>query len=113
MGDMRRVLRDRKVPVKLKGMVYKTAVRQAMLYGIETLPVKRTDESRLNVEDRMLPWMGGVTKEERVRNEYIRGSIYREVKEEKGLISIEDCFNIEIRALGQYRKTSKDSNNGG
>ena len=66
---------DWKVPVKLKGMVYKTAVRPAMLYGIETLPVKKTDESRLNVaEMRMLRWMCGVTREDRVRNEYIRGT---------------------------------------
>ena len=70
------VLCDRKVPVKLKGKVYKTAVRPAMLYGIEGLPVKKTDENRLNVaEMRMLRWMCGVTKKDRIRNEYIRGTV--------------------------------------
>ena len=56
--EMSGVLCDRKVPIKLKGKVYKTAVRPAMLYGIETLPVKKANENRLNVaEMKMLQWM--------------------------------------------------------
>ena len=74
--EMSGILCDRKVPVKLKGKVYKTAVRPAMLYGIETLPVKKANESRLNVaEMKMLRWMCGVTREDRIRNEYIRGTV--------------------------------------
>ena len=67
---------DKKMPVKLKGKVYKTAVRPAMLYGMETLPVKKANETRMNVtEMRMLRWMCGVSREGRIRNENIRGSV--------------------------------------
>ena len=70
------VLCDKKMPVKLKGKVYTTAVRQAMLYGMETLPVKKANETRMNVtEMRMLRWMCGVLGEDRIRNENIRGSV--------------------------------------
>ena len=56
--EMSGVLCDKKIPVKLKGKVYKTAVRPAMLYGMETLPVKKANATRMNVtEMRMLRWM--------------------------------------------------------
>ena len=74
--EMSGVLCDKKIPVKLKGKVYKTAVRLAMLYGMETLPVKKANETRMNVtEMRMLRWMCGVSREDRIRNENIRGSV--------------------------------------
>ena len=38
--DVSGVLFDKKDPVKLKRMVYKTAVRPVMLYGIET-PIQK------------------------------------------------------------------------
>ena len=73
--ELTSVLCDKKMPVKLKGKVYKTAVRPAMLYGMETLPVKKANETRMNVtEMRMLRWMCGVTKKDRIMNEYVRGS---------------------------------------
>ena len=74
--EMSGVLCDRKVPVKLKGKVYKTAVRPAMLYGMEALPMKKANENRINVtEMRMLRWMCGVTREDKIRNENIRGTV--------------------------------------
>ena len=49
------VLCDRRMPVKLKGKVYKTAVRPALLYGAETWATTRGQEARLEVNEmRML-----------------------------------------------------------
>ena len=52
--------------MKLKGKVYKTVVRQALLYGAETWATTRGQEARLEVinEMRMLRWMCGVTRSE-------------------------------------------------
>ena len=69
------VLCDRRVPLKLKGKFHRTVIRPAMLYGTETASMKKTEEKRMDVaEMRMLRWMSGVTREDRIRNEYIRGS---------------------------------------
>ena len=46
-----------------------------MLYGTKTASVRKAEEKKLDVaEMRMLRWMSGVTREDRIRNEYIRGS---------------------------------------
>ena len=58
-----------------QGEVYKTVVRPAMMYGAETWAVKKAQEKKLDVaEMRMLRWMSGVTKLDRIRNERIRGT---------------------------------------
>ena len=57
------VLCDRRMPVKLKGKVYKTVVRPALSYGAETWATTRGKEARLEVNEmRMLRWMCGVTR---------------------------------------------------
>ena len=69
------VLCDRKISVKVKGRVHKTVVRPAMLHGAETWPVKKVQEKKLDVaEMKMLRWMCGVTKMDRITNERIRGT---------------------------------------
>ena len=61
--------------LRVKGKVYKTVVRPAMVYGAETWEVKKAHEKKLDVaEMRMLRWMSGVTKMDRIRNESIRGT---------------------------------------
>ena len=56
--------------------VYKTVVRPAMMYGAETWAMKKAQEKTLDVaEMRMLRWMSGVTKLDRIRNERIRGTM--------------------------------------
>ena len=70
------VLCDKKISARLKGKVYKTAVRPAILYGSETWPIKRVHEKKVNVaEMRMLRWMCGVTRKDKIRNDYIKGTV--------------------------------------
>ena len=61
--------------MKIKGKVYRTVVRQALMYGAETWALKKAQEKKLEVaEMRMLRWMRGVTKLDKIRNERIRGT---------------------------------------
>ena len=69
------VLCDKRMPVKLKGKVYRTDVRPAMLYRAETWATTKRQESRIEVNEmRMLRWMCGVTRKDKIRNEHIRGT---------------------------------------
>ncbi|KAI5724950.1 hypothetical protein M8J77_009188 [Diaphorina citri] len=70
------VLCDKKISVKKKERLYKTIVRPALMYSAETWPITKAEERKMEVtEMRMLRWMSGVTRMDRIRNEYIRGSV--------------------------------------
>ena len=46
-----------------------------MLYGAETWATTKRQESRIEVNEmRMLRWMCGVTRKDKIRNEHIRGT---------------------------------------
>ncbi|MCJ8731241.1 hypothetical protein PDJAM_G00197160 [Pangasius djambal] len=71
------VLCDRKTSARIKGKVYKTVVRAAMLYGLETVALRKRQESELEVAElKMLRFSLGVTRLDRIRNEYIRGTAH-------------------------------------
>ncbi|KAK3512706.1 hypothetical protein QTP70_023157 [Hemibagrus guttatus] len=71
------VLCDRKISARIKGKVYRTVVRAAMLYGLETVSMRKTQESELEVAElKMLRFSLGVTRLDRIRNEYIRGTAH-------------------------------------
>ncbi|XP_060776632.1 uncharacterized protein LOC132886093, partial [Neoarius graeffei] len=73
------VICDRKVPAKVKGKMYKTVVRPAVMYGLETVPLTKRQEAKLEVvELRMLRFVMGVTRLDRIRNEHIRGTVHVE-----------------------------------
>lgn len=75
---------DRKMPLRLKGKFYRTAVRPAMLYGAECWPAKKQHEHKMGVaEMRMLRWMCGHTRLDRIRNEDIRNKVGVAPVEEK------------------------------
>ena len=65
---------DRRVPARVKGKVYKVAVRPPMLYGLETVALTKRKEAEMEVAElKMLRFSLGVTRMIKIRNEYIRG----------------------------------------
>lgn len=70
------VLCDRKISGNMKGRLYKRVVRPALMYGAETWAITKAQERKLEVaEMRMLRWMCGLTRRDRVRNERIRETV--------------------------------------
>ena len=66
----------KKINVRPKGKVYKKGVYPAMMYGSETWGIKKAQEKKITiVAMRMLHWMCGVTKKDKVRNELTRGAV--------------------------------------
>ncbi|KAK2919151.1 hypothetical protein Q8A73_003522 [Channa argus] len=73
------VLCDKRVSARMKGKVFKTVVRPAMLFGLETVALKKRQEAELEVAElKMLRFSLGVTRMDRIRNEYIRGTAHRQ-----------------------------------
>ena len=71
------VICDRRVPAKVKGKVFRTVVRPAMLYGLETAALTRKQEEELEVAElKMLRFALGVTRLDRIKNEFIRGTAH-------------------------------------
>ena len=66
------VICDRRLPARVKGKVYSSVMRSAMVYGLETVAV--TKEMKV-AEMKMLRFAMGVTKKDKIRNEYIRGTV--------------------------------------
>ena len=59
--------------MKIKGEVYRTAIRPALMYGVDTWALKTAHENKLEVASmRTLRWMCGVTKLDKIRNKKIR-----------------------------------------
>ena len=57
------VICDRRVPTRVKGKVYKGAVRPAMLYGLETVALTKRQEAEMKVAElKMLRCSLGVTR---------------------------------------------------
>jgi hypothetical protein len=78
------VLCDKRVPQKLKGKFYRTAIRPAMLYGAECWPTKRWHIQQLSVAKMcMLRSICGHTRLDRVRNDDIRDRLGLAPIEEK------------------------------
>ncbi|XP_070026368.1 uncharacterized protein [Nicotiana sylvestris] len=70
------VLCDKNVPLKLKGKFYKIVVRPTMLYEAECWPVKKSHVQHMKVaEMRILRWMCGHTRLDRIKNEVIRDKV--------------------------------------
>ena len=70
------VICDRRLPARLKGKVYSSVVIPAMVYGLETVAVTKKQVEAMKVaEMKMLRFAMGVTKKDKIRNEYIRNTV--------------------------------------
>ena len=83
------VMCDKRISGRVKGKVYTTVVRPAIMYSLETAAVTKTQERELEVaEMRMLRWSLGWTRKDKIRNERIRkltevGNITLKAREER------------------------------
>ncbi|XP_070039112.1 uncharacterized protein [Nicotiana tomentosiformis] len=70
------VLCDKNVPLRLKGKFYKVVLRPTKLYEAECWPVKNSHVQQMKVaEMRMLRWMCGHTRLDKIRNEVIQDKV--------------------------------------
>ena len=57
------VIRDKRLPARVKGKVYSSMVRPAMVYGLETVAVTKKQVEEMEVaEMKILRFAKGVTK---------------------------------------------------
>ena len=65
-----RVICDSKLSARVKGKVYSSVVRPAMVYGLETVAVTKKQVEAMEVaEIKMLRFALGVTRKDKIRNE--------------------------------------------
>ncbi|KAG5627424.1 hypothetical protein H5410_012642 [Solanum commersonii] len=94
------VLCDKKIPPRLKGKFYRVVVRPALLYGAKCWSVKNAYVQKMHVaEMRMLRWMCGHTRSDKIRNEVIR--------EKVGVASVVDKLRkARLRWFGHVKRAS-------
>ena len=69
------VLCDRKLSAKVKGKMYKSVVRPTILYGMETVAETERQMGKMEVAElKTVRWVLGVTRKDKIRNEYVRGT---------------------------------------
>ena len=70
------VICDRRLPARVQGKVYSSVVRPAMVYGLETVAVTKKQVKEMEVaEMKRLRFVMGVTRKDKIRNEYIKGTV--------------------------------------
>ena len=69
------VLCNRKLSAKVKGKMYKSVVRPTILYGMEMVAVMERQMEKMEVAElKMVRWALGVTRKDKIKNEYVRGT---------------------------------------
>ena len=101
-GKMSGILCDRKLSAKVKGKMYKSVVRPAMLYGMKTVAVTDREMGKIEVAElKMVRWALGVTRKNKIRNEYVRGTAK--------IAKIGDKrWNARLRWYGHVKKREED-----
>ena len=70
------VICDRRLPARVKEKVYSSVIRPAMVYGLETVAVKKKQVEEMEVaEMKMLRFAMGVTRKDKIRIEHIRSTV--------------------------------------
>ena len=71
-----RVIFIRRLPARVKGKVYNSVVRPAMVYGLETVTVTKKQIEEMEVAKvKMLRFAMGVTRKDKIRNEHTRSTV--------------------------------------
>ncbi|KAM2104272.1 hypothetical protein ACFX1T_002291 [Malus domestica] len=101
-------------PLKLKGKFYRTTIKPAMLYDTECWAVKHQHVHQMGVaEMRMLRWICGHTRNDKIRNEDIRGKVGVAKIEKKMRENRLRCdYGTEVqgrRGRGRSRKTLEET----
>ena len=66
----------KRLPARVKAKVYSSVVRPATVYGLETVAVTKKQAEEMEVaEMKMLRFAIGVTRKDKIRNEYIRSTL--------------------------------------
>ena len=97
------MLCDKRMSVGLKGRVYRMVVRPTVIYGSKCWPIKKTQVQRLMVaEIKIIRWMYGYTRMDRIRNGVIRDLVK--------VTPIEDKMReIRLRWFGHVKSRSMDA----
>ena len=67
---------SKRLPARVKGKVYSSVVRPAMVYRLETVAVTKKQVEEMEVaEMKMWRFAMGVTRKDKIRNEYIRSTV--------------------------------------
>ena len=75
-GKVSGVICDKTLPARVKEKVYSLVVRPVMVYGLETVTVTKKQVKKMEVaEMKMLRFAMGVTRKDKIRNEYIRSTV--------------------------------------
>ena len=70
------VICDKRLPARVKGKVYSSVVRPAMVYELETVAVTKKQVEEMEVaEMKMLRFAMGVTRKDKIRNKQIRSTV--------------------------------------
>ena len=70
------VICDRRLSATVKGKAYSSVVKQAMMYGLETMAVTKKHVQEMEVaEMKMLRFAMGVTRKDKIRNEHIGSTV--------------------------------------
>ena len=70
------VICDRKLPARVKIKVYSSGLIPAMVYGFEMVAVTKKQVQQIEVAKmKMLRFAIGVTRKDKIRNAYIRGTV--------------------------------------
>ena len=65
-----------RLPARVKGKVYSSVVRSVMVYGLETVALtKKTSGRDGSCRDKNVEFAMGVTRKDKIRNKYIRGTV--------------------------------------
>ena len=96
------VLYDRKLSAKVKGKIYKSVVRPTMLYGMEMVAVTERQVGKIEVAElKMVRWALRVTRKDKIRNEYVRGT--------SKIAKLGDKLrNVRLRWYGHVKRREED-----